>query len=64
MRTFSQVDHLHHIHELIEVLGNLLNFEVIARGRQREPRQRVVGGRCHVQAFNVVAALRKQTDHA
>ena len=64
MRTLSQVDRLNHVHKLIEVLGDLLDFEVITGRRQRKPRQRVVGGRCHIQAFNVVTALRKQTDNA
>jgi hypothetical protein len=60
----GEVDHLDHLDQAVEVLGDLLDDLVGAGGHDRHARQRgVLGGR-HGQALDVVAAGRKQRHDA
>src|SRR5690606_12002816 len=50
----GQVHHLHHVDELVELLGDLLDDLVIAVGGEGEPRQGLVLGGGHGQGVDVV----------
>src|SRR5690606_24906942 len=64
MRPFGQIDQLHHLDQLVEVLGDLFDDIFLADGGQRQTRQgRILGGR-HGQGFDVVVALGKQPHYA
>src|SRR6185295_11908001 len=60
----GQVDHLHHLDQAVQVLGDLLDHLVGAGGDDRHARQRGILGRCDGQGLDVVAAGGKEADHA
>src|SRR5690606_12097301 len=60
---FRKVDQLNHFDQLVEVFGDLLDHLLMTDRGQGQARQRWIFGRCHSQAFDVVVALREQTDH-
>ena len=63
VRPLSKIDDLNHINNLVEMLRNLFNLEVIARCVMLVGTM-VVRRWCDVQALDVVATLREQTDNA
>src|SRR5690606_25573017 len=60
---FRQIHQLHHFDELVEVLGDLLDHIVMPHRGQGQTRQGPILGRRYGQAFDVVVALREQTNH-
>ena len=60
----GQVDDLHHLDQLVQLLGDLLDDVVGARGDDRHPRHRRVLGRRHGQRLDVVAARGEQARDA
>src|SRR5690554_260186 len=64
MRTFGKVDHLDHIDQAIQVLGDLFDDFVRAISDDGHARQGRVFGRRHRQGFDVVAAGRKKAHDA
>ena len=61
--TLGEINDLYHINNLIQMLCDLLDLEVIACGSERQTRQGVVCCWRHIEAFDVVATLRKETHH-
>ena len=55
VRAFGQVDHLHHVHQAVQVLGDLLDDFIRAGGDDGHARQRGVLGRRDGQRLDVVA---------
>src|SRR5262249_34977140 len=60
----GEIDDLDHVDQLVQLLGDLLDHLVRARGDDRHARQRRVLGRGHGQRLDVVAARREQPRHA
>src|SRR5690606_36202014 len=63
MSTFRQVNELHHLNQLVELLGDLLDNPIRADRGHRQARQCRLFGRCDRQGFNVVIALGKKTNN-
>ena len=61
---FGQVDHLHHLDQAVQVLGDLLDDVVRPGGLDGHARQRRVFRRRHGERFDVVATGREQAHHA
>src|SRR6185312_7643686 len=60
----GEVDHLHHVHELVQLLGDLLDDLVGSHGHDRHARHgRILGGR-HGERLDVVAARGEEPGHA
>src|SRR5690606_39129306 len=64
VRPFGEVDHLDHVDQAIQVLGDLLDDVIGTRGDDGHARQRVVFGRRNGKSFDVVATSRKQAHDA
>ena len=60
----GEIDHLHHLDQAVQVLGDLLDDLVGAGGDDGHPRKRRVLGRCDGEGLDVVATGREQRDHA
>jgi hypothetical protein len=60
----GNVDELHHVNQFVQLLGDLFDDLIVARGDQGHAGQRRVLGRGHGQRFDVVAAGGEQPGHA
>ena len=60
MITVGQVDHLHDLDQLVELLGDLLDDIVRAGGHDRHTRHRCVLGRRDGERLDIVAARGKK----
>ena len=64
MSTLGQIHQLNHVHQLVELLGDLLHLAVIPHRGQGEPGEGCILGGCDVEGFDVVTALGEQAHHA
>jgi hypothetical protein len=64
MRRLGEIDHLDHINQLVELLGDLFEHLVGTPGQDGHPRQRGIFRRRHGQRFDIVAACREQPGNA
>src|SRR5690606_31290547 len=63
-RAFRELDHLHHIDQSIQLLGDLLADPVRARRDHGHPPQRGVVGRGDGERLDVVSTCREQPHHS
>ena len=64
MRAFRQIHQLDHLDQLVEILGDLLDYLFVAHGGQGQSRQGRIFGRRNGETLDVVVALREQANHA